>query len=61
MTMEVELDIDDYNNALGWFIKAFGQKNDSSDCDKKTYQKLSVMAQAHLDLIEWLEKYGDED
>ena len=59
MSIAIELNADDYNNIMGWFLKAFAAKNDSNDGDKKTYNKIAVMATQYLDDLDELEKDAD--
>ena len=62
MSVEVELNADDWNCILTWFPKAYGAKNDANIQNKKTYQKCCVMAQAYADMVKFVEEHTkDED
>ena len=51
MSVEVELNVSDYHNLMGWYELAFA-KNKPSEIPMKehsTFRKLSVMAQAKVE------------
>jgi len=51
MSVEVELNVSDYHNLMGWYELAFA-KNKPSEIPMKehsTFRKLSVMAEAYIE------------
>ena len=52
MSVEVELNVSDYHNLMNWYELAFAKQNlkDIKDKDHTTFRKLSVMAEAYVQI-----------
>jgi|TARA_R110000824_G_scaffold10308_1_gene45663 hypothetical protein len=52
MSIELELNIDDYRNIVNWYELAFAKNKKQNESDTKTFKKVSVMAIAKMEEIE---------
>jgi len=52
MSVEVELNVSDYHNLMNWYELAFAKQSlkDIKDKDHTTFRKLSVMAEAYVQI-----------
>jgi hypothetical protein len=52
MSVEVELNVSDYHNLMNWYELAFAKQSpkDIKNKDHATFRKLSVMAEAYVQI-----------
>tara|TARA_R110002020_G_scaffold113233_2_gene260174 strand:- start:7298 stop:7474 length:177 start_codon:yes stop_codon:yes gene_type:complete len=49
MSVEIELNIEDYKNIITWYELAFGKTKRQKAYDDVTFKKLTVMCMAKMD------------
>ncbi len=60
MSIEIELDINDYNCIIDWFARAHGKNNSAAQQDAKTYNKILVMGDAYQKMVLFLRQHGKD-